>query len=488
MPKRVTATEFTLNPRSSDQTLADWLYRELRGAILEGRLPPGVRLPASRDFAQQHGVSRGTVVNVFERLQAEGYLKSLVGSGTRVNSAAEHATQVHQPAISQPPEYVQQLQASYSRPKALAGLTQPKGSRPFQMRDGDVREFPARIWASLMARRARQVSSWIGTEDDGRGYAPLREAVAEYLATSRGIRCTPDQVAIVSGVQQALDLLARFLLKPGDPVWMEDPGYFGAVLAFGNAKASLVPVPVDSEGLSVSAGRDRCRQARGAYVTPAHQFPLGMAMSLDRRLQLLEWAAQNGSFVIEDDYDSEYRFLGRPIPALQSLDRGSHVIVTGSFNKLLFPSLRLGYIVFPECLVDLFRAFRFRTDLRSLHLDQAVLCDFITGGHLGRHLRRMRELYASRLEALIDASRREIGGCLEISGIQAGLYTAAFLHNGMTSQMAEAAATSQGLEVMSLDRFTIDVPDPRGILLGFAAFDESAIRAGVTNLARGLAR
>jgi GntR family transcriptional regulator/MocR family aminotransferase len=293
-------------------------------------------------------------------------------------------------------------------------------------------------------------------------------------------------VILVSGAQQALDLLARFLLKPGDPVWMEDPGYFGATIALRNAGARLIPLPVDEQGLSVSAGLRTCPDAKGVYVTPAHQFPLGMTMSLERRSQVLQWASRSGAFVIEDDYDSEYRFEGRPVPVLQSLDRNSNVILIGSFNKLLFPWLRIGYVILPPALVDVFSALRYRTDFHNLSMDQVVLCDFIADGHLGRHLRRMRDLYASRLAALIDGGKTYLSGLLEISDVRAGLYTAAFLKNGMTSGQAEKAAAAHNIEVMALDRYTLRSTDPKGLLLGFATFDEKAIRAGLRHLAAAL--
>jgi GntR family transcriptional regulator/MocR family aminotransferase len=293
-------------------------------------------------------------------------------------------------------------------------------------------------------------------------------------------------VVIVSGVQQALDLLARLLLSPGDPIWMEDPGYFGASIAFQRAGAQVIPVPVDAQGLSVSAGIQICPEARGVFLTPAHQYPLGMTMPLSRRVEILEWASRTGAFIIEDDYDSEYRFLGQPIPAMQGIDRGDSVIFIGTFTKLLFPSLRIGYAVLPSALVDAFISFRRGADLRTLGIDQAVLCDFIVEGHLGRHLRRMRELYAERLGALKDGGRRYLSGLLEISASEAGLYTSAFLQNGMTSRQAEAAAAAHNIETRALDRFTLHCSDPRGLLLGFAAFDEKAIRQGLVRLADAL--
>jgi GntR family transcriptional regulator/MocR family aminotransferase len=307
----------------------------------------------------------------------------------------------------------------------------------------------------------------------------LCEAIAEYLGSSRGVKCSADQIAIVSGVQQALDLLARCLLKPADPVWMEDPGYFGATLAFRNAAAKIIPVPVDQEGISVAAGRRLCARAKAAYVTPGHQFPLGTTMSLERRLALIAWARESGAYVIEDDYDSEFRFEGKPVPAMQALDGGGNVVFVGTFNKLLFPSLRMGYVVLPPDLVDPFLSLRYGTELRAVSVDQAILCDFIEEGHLGRHIRRMRELYAGRLSALRDAADRRLKGLVEIPNIRAGLYTVAFLRNGMSSKQAETILLQCGLETMGLHRFSLGQPDFRGLLLGFAAFDENAIRHGV---------
>jgi GntR family transcriptional regulator/MocR family aminotransferase len=484
LSKASSAYELTLGPRAPDQTLTAWLYAQLRRAILEGRLVPGTRLPPSREFAAQHGLSRGTVVTVFERLQAEGYIASRVGSGTTVNRLPP-VNKVQTQHLN-PPAYIQRIAATYQRPKPWADLVPTEGMRPFSMRDPAVAEFPAKLWGSLAAKRARTFATWLRTEDDGRGYRPLREAITHYLAMSRGVRCSAEQVIVVSSAQQALDLMARVLLKPGDPVWMEDPGYFGASIAFNTVGAKIVPVPVDDQGLDVRAGMKLASRARGAYVTPAHQFPLGMTMSLERRIALLDWAARAGAFIIEDDYDSEYRFEGRPVPALQGLDDHSNVILVGSFTKLLFPSLRIGYLVLPVPLVDLVRAFRYRTDFRSLSLDQAVLCDFITDGHLGRHLRRMRNLYSSRLAALLDGGHKHLRGLLEISDVRAGLYTVGFLQNGMDSWEAEKEARRRGVDVVALDRYTFKRADPKGVLLGFAAFDETAIRKGLIQLAGAL--
>jgi GntR family transcriptional regulator/MocR family aminotransferase len=483
MPKTISSFELTLKGRSRHRTLTNWLYGELRAAILDGRLAAGARLPSSRDFANQYELSRGTVISVLERLQAEGYVTSRVGFGTWVNRVEAPRPARQATAM---PAYIRRVISTYKRPQPWIDLAFVEGSRAFRIGTPAVSEFPSEVWGRIVADRGRHFAAWLKKESDRRGYRPLRDAVAEYLRTSRGVRCTAEQIVIVSGIQQALDLLARLLLKKCDAVWMEDPGYFGARVAFENVEARMIAVPVDEEGLSVSAGVKICKDAKGAYVTPAHQFPLGVTMSLERRMALLSWASRAGAFVIEDDYDSEYRFEGPPLPALQSLDQHSSVIFVGSFSKTLFPALRVGYVVLPAALMDFFLGFRYRTDFRNSSFDQAVLCDFIVDGHLARHLRRMRNLYAERLATLMEGARQHLGGLLEISNVRAGLYTIGYLRNGMTSRRAEKLAAQQGVEVLAVDRFTLRRPDPHALLLGFGGFDELAIRQGLIRLAKAL--
>jgi GntR family transcriptional regulator / MocR family aminotransferase len=483
MPKAVSSFELTLKGRPRGRALTRWLYGELRAAILEGRLAAGARLPSSRDFARQYELSRGTVVSVVERLQAEGYVSSRVGFGTWVNRVEVPRAA---PQAATTPAYIRRIVSTYKRPQPWIDLAFASRVRPFRIGVPAMDEFPSEVWGRIAASRARDFSSWLKQDADRRGYGPLRDAVAEYLRTSRGVRCTAEQIVLVTGIQQALDLLARLLLKKGDSIWMEDPGYFGARIAFENVGAKTVAVPVDDEGLSVSAGIKISPHARGAYVTPAHQFPLCVTLTLERRLQLLRWAARAGAFVIEDDYDSEYRFKGAPVPALQSLDQHSSVIFIGSFSKTVFPALRVGYVVLPPGLVDAFLRFRYRTDFRNSSFDQAVLCDFIEDGHLARHLRRMRNLYAERLGALMDGAKEHLGGLLEISNVRAGLYTIGYLKNGMTSRQAEMLAEAQGIEVLGVDRCTFRRADPKALLFGFGGFDELAIRQGLIRLSRAL--
>jgi GntR family transcriptional regulator/MocR family aminotransferase len=314
----------------------------------------------------------------------------------------------------------------------------------------------------------------------------LREAVAEYLSTARGVKCTAQQVLIVSGAQEALDRSARVLLNPGEPVWMEEPGYPGAAVVFRALGAHICRVPVDSEGLNLERAIGRWPRPRLVYVTPAHQFPLGVTMTLRRRLQLLEWARRSGTLIFEDDYDSEYRYSGRPVPALQGLDRAGVVIFAGSFTAVLFPALRLGYLVVPTGMVDVFAAAESVSTHHPPLLEQAILCDFIAEGHFARHIRRMRELYAERLGVLLDGARERLAASLEISNVEAGLQTVGWLNKGLNSERVAAAADREGIEVIPLSRYAYGRAKRDGLILGFAAVEPRELRRGIEKLAKVL--
>jgi GntR family transcriptional regulator/MocR family aminotransferase len=477
-----------LGPRSTGTAASRWLYSAVRAEILAGRLRPGARLPSTRDLAAQYGLSRGTVVAAFENLKAEGYLRGMVGSGTRVNVVLPEEL-LHVSPTSTGPQGARRTRprriSNYGRrvipfPAAEAGPL-----RAFRANVPAVDLFPKALWATVTARRLRRLSSDLLLDSEPFGYPPLREAVADYLTTARGVQCVPAQIAIVSGVQEALDLVARLLLNPGDRVCMEDPGYVGASIAFAAAGARVSGVPVDDAGMTLPAAR--LRGARLVYVTPAHQFPLGTTMSLERRVALLKWAGRSGALIFEDDYDGEYRYAGRPVPALQGLDRFGRVLFAGSFSKVLFPSLRLGYIVIPMELVPTFEATKSITNRHATLLEQAVLCDFITAGHFGRHVRRMREIYAQRLAALLAASRAELTGLLDISGVEAGLQTVGWLREGIDAEAAAVAAAARGVDVTPLGRYARGRMARAGLQLGFAALDTEEIRRGVRELAIALA-
>jgi len=487
MAKRTTTFALMLPPRDAAAPACRWLCTALRAEILEGRLRPGARLPATRDLAGQVGLSRGTIVSAFEQLKAEGYLEGSVGSGTFVNKVLpDELLQVRRKAGTPPP-------VPPPRPRRVSGFGTrvtplpvhgALPARAFRTDQPALDLFPTTLWAQIASRRLRRASSSLLLGCGPLGYRPLREVVAEYLTVSRGVVCVPEQVAIVSGVQEALDLAARLLLDPGDRVCMEDPGYAGAARVFTACGASIVTAPVDGEGMRLPDRR--LRGVRLVYVTPAHQLPLGTSMSLPRRLQLLDWARSAGAAIFEDDYDSEYRYSGPPAPALQGLDRHGLVLFAGSFSKVLFPSLRLGYLVTPADLVERVAAAISITNRHAPLLEQAVLRDFIAEGHFGRHVRRMREVYAERLSVLLACARERLSGLLEISGVEAGLQTAGWLCGGIDGEAAARAAAERGVEVSPLQRYSRAPLVRDGLQLGFAAVDTREIRRGVEELAVAL--
>jgi GntR family transcriptional regulator/MocR family aminotransferase len=498
MAKKTHTLPLVLPARNPGAPAHRWLCTALRAEILEGRLRPGARLPATRDLAQQYGLSRGTIVTAFEQLKSEGYLEGSVGSGTYVNAVLpdellQVARRASRPAVAPPPA-VRRPRRDLARFGRRVQLLPPYELRPVYPFRTDLPAldlFPTTLWAQLAARRLRRAPASLLLGCGPLGYPPLQEAVADYLRTSRGVRCSPAQVVIVSGVQEALDRVARMVLDPGDRVCMEDPGYIGAAFVFDACGAKIVPLPLDEEGMVLPSGRltgggGGLRGVRLAYVTPAHQFPLGIGMSLARRLALLEWARSCGALIVEDDYDAEFRYSGRPLPALQGLDLHRLVLFAGSFSKVMFPSLRLGYLVVPPDLLDRFAAAASITSRHAPLLEQAVLCDFLTEGHFGRHVRRMREVYAERSAALLEGARSRLTGLLEIAGIEAGLQTAAWLREGIADEEAAQAAARRGVEVVPLSRYSRRPMPREGLQLGFAAVDTRQIRRGVEDLALAL--
>jgi GntR family transcriptional regulator/MocR family aminotransferase len=487
MAKRATTFELALPPKDPAAPAYRWLYASLRAAILQGRLHPAARIPATRDLARQYRLSRGTIVNAVEQLKSEGYVQARTGSGTYVsNTLPDELLQVRSSAKPPlPPEKTRPRRISaYAKRVQLFPTFAPRPSRAFRPNLPALDLFPATLWAQVAARRLRKVSTNFLLGCDALGYLPLRQAVADYLSSSRGVNCVPDQVAIVSGAQEALDLVARLCVNPGDRVCMENPGYIGATIVFESLGAKLSYVPLDEEGIKL--GESTLRNARLLYVTPGHQFPLGITMSLPRRLQLLESARKSGTLILEDDYDSEFRYSGRPVPALQGLDRHGQVLFMGSFSKVLFPSLRLGYLVLPHDLMDRFSATLSITRRHAPLMDQAVLSDFITAGHFGRHLRRMREIYAERLSVLLHSSKQNLSGLLEISGVEAGLQTVGWLKRGINGGSAAAAAAKRNVEVIPLSVYSYGDVASKGLQLGFAAVDAKEIRRGVQDLAIAL--
>jgi GntR family transcriptional regulator/MocR family aminotransferase len=489
MAKHSTTFGWVLPAREPGVPAYRWLYSGLRAQILEGRLRSGTQLPATRDLARQYGLSRGTIVSAFEELKAEGYVEGTMGSGTYVSKVLpEELLQVETSTRSKPASQARQHRhiSDYARRVKLFGNLEVRPTRAFRANVPALDLFPATLWAKTTARRLRSASTNLLLACDPMGYGPLRDAVADYLNTSRGVKCTAEQVAIVSGVQEALDLAARLFLNSGDKVCMEDPGYTGAAMAFEAVGARVTAIGLDDEGMELREAK--LQGARVVYITPGHQFPMGVTMSLARRLALLDWARKSGALIFEDDYDSEYRYEGRPVPAMQGLDRSGLVLFAGSFSKVLFPSLRLGYLVVPTDLVDYFAATLSVTTRHAPLLEQAVLCDFMTAGHFGRHLRRMREIYAERLSVLLEGARENLAGLLEISGVEAGLQTAGLLQAGVDGESAAKAAAERNVNVIPLSRYARGRIEREGLQLGFAAVDAREIRRGVRELAVTLGR
>ena len=487
MTKRPTPFGLLLPSREPGVPAYRWLYAAMRAEILNGRLRPGTRLPATRDLANQYGLSRGTIVSAFDELKSEGYVEGSMGSGTYVSKILPEellqvASESGSKAVSQ--KRTRRRISDYGRRVCLFPNLQVRPTRAFRPNLPALDLFPATLWTQATTRRLRRASTNLLLACDPMGYGPLRNAVADYLNTSRGVKCVPEQVAIVSGVQEALDLVARLFLDPGDKVCMENPGYLGAAMAFEAVGAKVSAIRLDSEGIELR--EQRLRGSRLVYITPGHQFPMGMTMSLPRRLALLEWARKSSALIFEDDYDSEYRYEGRPVPALQGLDRNGLVLFAGSFSKVLFPSLRLGYLVIPSDLVDYFAATLSVTTRHAPLLEQAVLCDFITAGHFARHLRRMREIYAERLAVLLEGARQNLTGLMEISGVEAGLQTAGILCSGIDSEFAAKAAAKRGVDTIPLTWYNRGRIEREGLQLGFAAVDTREIRRGVRELAIAL--
>jgi len=470
--------------RSSDAPLYRQVYDGYRDAIVLRRLRAGERVPSTRDLARELGISRIPVLTAFEQLLAEGYFEARVGAGTfvaRVLPDDFHASArkpAAEPATApRGPRRVAHAADPFLRdPEPWLG-----GRGPFRLSQPAVERFPVEAWSGLISRHLRNPRASLLHYGDPKGYGPFREAVAAYLRTARGVRCEADQVMVVSGSQQALAIAARVLFEPGAPVWMEEPGYAGARDALTMAGARLVPVPVDRAGLDVSAGMAQEPAARGAYVTPSHQYPLGVTMTAARRLQLLDWARRAGAWIVEDDYDSEYRYESLPIASLQGLDRDSRVIYVGTFSKVLFPSLRVGYLVVPPDLVSRFAAVREAMDVCPPSLLQAVLADFISEGHFGRHLRRMRLLYADRRKALVGAIAKELPA-LQVIGDAAGMHLVAELPERERDRDVAVRAAGQGLWTMPLSACYLG-PAPRpGLVLGYGGVTEREIRDAVKRL------
>jgi GntR family transcriptional regulator/MocR family aminotransferase len=486
-PSHSTFRAFALDP-AGPEALHIQLYEELRQAILGGRLPTASRLPASRELAAVSRVSRNTVLSAYEQLLAEGYIVSRAGSGTFVADAIPEALAPENgtPDSGQAPGTAPRRISRRGETLRATKLVMPRMPAPPRiLRVGlpALDHFPMDTWRRLTDRRLRGATQELLSYSCAQGFGPLREAIAEHLAASRGVRCRASNVVIVNGSQQGIALCSRLLADAGDEVWMEDPGYFAARAAFEAAGLHAVPVPVDRAGLDVAAGLACAPRARMAYVTPSHQNPTGATLSLPRRLALLQWARETGSWIIEDDNASEYRYRGRPLAALQGIDPGARVIYVGSFSKVMFSSLRLGYIVVPDDLVGTFVMAHDLNTRGTNSVQQAVLADFMTEGHFARHVRRMRTLYAGRLAALESAVEKHAAGILDLEPLEGGLNRLAWLPPGVDDMAVSEAAAREGVFAAPLSASVLVPPERHGLVLGFAGTKDAEIESGIVQIA-----
>jgi GntR family transcriptional regulator / MocR family aminotransferase len=468
------------------------LYEAIKQAILDGRIGPGIQLPPTRKLAELLGVSRQTVLNAFTQLMAEGYLSGAVGKGTFVS---EHMPikLVRKPVVSTLP--LRPLSERGQRFVDMPAVLNTHADRPKAFRIGapGVDLFPFRVWSRLEARRWRRPSYQLGYGDPA-GYMPLRELLAAYLNASRGVHCAPEQIIVTSGSQQALFLIANLLLSPGDSAWVELPGYPGTCAALHAVGAHIRAVPVDPDGIDVAAGTQRYPDAKLAYVTPSHQYPLGVTMSLKRRLELLSWAAKSKMWIVEDEYDSEYRYTGPPVASLQSLDNAGCVLYVGTLSKVLFPGLRLGYLVVPSSLVDAFSRGKAAMDRHTATMPQIVLADFIAEGHFMRHIKRTREAYAERRAVLLKAIDAHLDDELMLGPADSGFHIATAFRRELDDKAISLAAMERGVEVRALTPYYDALGraehemTPSGLLLGFAAATPEEIRSAAPLLRNVLKR
>ncbi|HEX9929008.1 MAG TPA: PLP-dependent aminotransferase family protein [Pyrinomonadaceae bacterium] len=471
------------------------IYETIRRSILTGEFYSGKQLPASRHLAKQLGVSRMTVLNAFDQLLAEGYLEGKTGAGTFVaRHLPEEFLQTAPVKGQKSGGKISDRQLILSRygknilreNRTILQSNQTTPPVPFQHGLPAIDQFPFDVWTKIANKKYRTLEREAFGYGQPSGFTHLREAISAHLKSVRGVVCAPEQVIITGGAQQALDLIGRIFIEPRSKVLIENPGYFGAKQILQTFDAKFVPVPVDEEGFNLNAVLRQSRNARLAYVTPSHQFPLGATMSLARRLNLLEWAKKNDCWIVEDDYDSEFRYEGRPLPSLQGLDRDGRVLYIGTFSKTLFPALRLGCVVVPPDLIETFTAARSLSGSQSPLIDQATLAEFIAEGHFGRHIRRMRRLYEERQGILVSEIEKHLAGKLDVKNSTSGMHVIGWLPDGVDDKYIAKQAALSGIKTAALSAHSLTKWQRGGLILGYTAVNEKQIKNGVKQLTKVL--
>jgi GntR family transcriptional regulator / MocR family aminotransferase len=471
--------------RASRTPLTRQIYMQVRSAVLSGALGPGTRMPSSRAMASKLGVARASVVSAYEHLRAEGYLEGRHGSGTFIAgdlTGLASRWQGSPRALKRVAPTSAQTFSDFERSAVQSD------ARPFNTGRTLIDARTAETWRSLTHRAVRRLGANDLGYTDPAGLAALRENICDYLRAARAVRCDPEQIVITAGTQQAIDIAIRVLLAPGDEVWVEDPGYPLTHAQLLLAKARPHAIPVDAQGLIVDAGLCAAPRARAAFVTPSHQFPTGVVLSMARRLELLAWAGRNGAFIVEDDYTSEFRYSGPPLASLQGLDDSEQVIYVGTLNKALFPGLRIGYAVVPRALLQAFVGARYLIDRQPATLQQAVVCEFMQQGHFAAHIRRMRQLYREQRDALAQTLIRRAADRLDVAVPDQGMHLVAYLRDGSSDIAVETSAQRAGIVVRAISRFYRTTPPRTGLMLGFSGFPRQLIVPSAARLAALVAR
>ncbi|NJR17641.1 MAG: PLP-dependent aminotransferase family protein [Calothrix sp. CSU_2_0] len=474
--------------KHSPLPLHQQIYEELRQAILWGKLSPGKRIPSTREIAKFLGISRSTVTQSYEQLLSEGYLETIIGSGTYVCTQLPDDLLESQPVkttatITRPEVKLSRYGETLLQTESVPRINEKKIEINFHYGRPNFSNFPIKSWKKLLSKHCNSGLNWLDYSIEPLGYKPLREAIVSYISRVRAVNCQPEQILITNGTQQALDLIMRLLIEPGDIIALEEPGYLTARLIFQTHGAKLLPIAVDSSGLVVSKLADS-ENIRLVYVTPSHQFPTGAILSLPRRLELLNWSIQTGAIIIEDDYDSEYRYGDRPIPALQGLDNSNSVLYIGTFSKVLFPSLRIGYLVLPQNLVPIFARAKWLSDRHLPILEQQVLAEFITEGHLERHIRKMRSHYDYCRQVLVKALKYHFGDSIEILGEKAGLHIMVKLQTNISDDEIIQRAAKVGVGIISASIQYINPNYSGEFIFGYGELDEQQLVEGIYRLAQ----
>ena len=478
------AFEFAIPPRGTGVFRERWLRDTLREAIQAGTLKPGQCLPSTRSLAKSCALSRGTVLLAIDNLRSEGYLRCVPGSGTYVaDTLPDKFLNAPLQIVSRrvPPQGTARLSEFGKRIRPVTYYANP-GTIAFRVNLPALDLFPIDVWTRLASKRLGRASTSLLLGNEPQGYPQLRNAIRQHLSTSRSVVCDTDQIVITSGIQESLDIAIRILVDRGDTVLVEDPGYQVAYAGLEAAGAGIIRLPIDAQGAVPPSGSPI--NAKLMYVTPGHQFPTGVTMSFQRRNEIVRFAHRENTVIFEDDYDSEFRYTGNPLPSLQSLDRNGQVIFAGSFNKTLVPSLRLGYAIVPYTLLESFKNCKLIHSRHHPVFDQAILTDFIEQGHYNRHLRKMRQVYLERLHVLAEEMAKNLGGAMDLSPIEAGLQTIAWLRTNQDPEDLASKALERNVDVVPVSRYSRGFPIGPGFQIGFAAIDQRAITRGIQVLAK----